>query len=77
MERRVSPFTSRRLIGFALLVRGELWLATEFDALRLCIGAASGCALHDAAMFELGGNAEDRKDDLAKVRGRIKERLGE
>jgi len=46
----------------AFLVRGELRLAPEFDALRLGVGAASRRAVDDPASFELRGNAEDRKD---------------
>ena len=62
---------------FALLVRGELWLAPEFDALRLRVRAASGRALFDAAMFQLRGNAKDRENDLGEIRGCVKERLGQ
>src|ERR1700732_1844151 len=61
----------------ALLVRGELWLAPEFDALGLRIGAAPCRAVSDAAMFELRGNAKDRKNDLGKIRRGVKERLGQ
>jgi hypothetical protein len=52
-----------------------LRLASEFDALRLGVGAASRRAVDDPASFELRGNAEDRKDQLHKIRGRISQRL--
>src|SRR4051812_16776757 len=43
----------------ALLVRGELRLTPEFDALRLRVGAAPCRSLFDAAIFQLRGNAKD------------------
>jgi len=61
----------------ALLVRGEARLAPEFDALGFGVGASALGAFEDAAVFELRGNAKDRKNDLGKVRGRIEERLGQ
>jgi len=56
-------------------MRSEARLAAEFDALG--VGAAACGAFHDAAAFQLRGNAKDRKNDLGKVRGRIEERLGQ
>jgi hypothetical protein len=58
-------------------MRGEFRLAAESHALRLRVGAASCRAFLDAAIFELRGNAKDRKNDLGKIGGRIEERLGE
>jgi hypothetical protein len=60
----------------APLMRGEGRLAAEFHALGLGVGAAPCGAFHDAAAFQLRGNAKDRKNYLGKVRGRIEERLG-
>src|SRR6266446_2401553 len=53
---------------FALLMRGKARLAAEFVALGLGVGAAACGAFHDAAAFQLRGNAKDRKNDLGKVR---------
>ena len=59
------------LAGLLLLVWGEDRLAAELDAVRLGVGPPARGALHDAATLQLRGNAEDREDDLGKVRGRI------
>jgi hypothetical protein len=59
-----------------LLVRGESGLAAKFDALGFGVGPASGGAFEDTAAFQLRGDAENRKDDLGKVRGCIEKRLG-
>src|SRR5215469_6451159 len=61
----------------APLVDGELGLAPEFDAFCLCVGAAPCRAFLDAAMFQLRGNAKDRKNDLGKIGSGIEERLGQ
>jgi hypothetical protein len=66
-----------RLRCLALLVRSELRLASEFHALRFRIGAAPLRALQDPAAFELRSYAKDGENDLNRVRGGIKERLGE
>jgi hypothetical protein len=60
-----------------LLVWREDRLAPEFDAVGLGVGPAARGALQEAAAFQLGGNAENRKDDLGKVRGRIEVRFGQ
>jgi hypothetical protein len=63
------PVDVNRIIPdpFALLVRGELRLAAEFDALGLCVGVAPCGAFRDAAMFQLRRDAKDRKNDLCKI----------
>ena len=48
----------------ALLVRSEFWVAPEFHALRLRVGASSCRALHYAAIF---GFAAMPRMDLGKV----------
>ena len=53
--------------GLFLLVRGEGWLAAEFDAVCLGVGPAARGALQDAAALQLGGDAKDGEDDLGKV----------
>ena len=63
--------------GLFLLVRGEDRLAAEFDTVGCGVGPAARRAFEDATAFELRGNAEDRKDDLGKVRGCIEERFGQ
>ena len=52
-------------------------LAAEFDALGFRIGPAASGALQDAAALQLGGNAEDGKDDFGEVGGGIEERLSQ
>lgn len=64
------------LAGLFLLMRGKLGLAAEFDTGGLGVGSAARGALQNAAALQFRGNAEDGKDDLGKVRGRIKERFG-
>jgi len=59
----VAPFDR-----LALLMQGELRLASEFDALGLCIGAAPCGAFLDAAIFQLRRYAKDRENDLGKIR---------
>ena len=61
---------------FPLLVRCELRLAAEFDAVRPRISSASCCAFEDAPPLQLGRYAKDREDDLREVGRGIKERLG-
>src|SRR5262249_48646447 len=63
--------------GLLLLVRREDRRAAEFDAVRLGVGSAARGAFEDAAAFELRRNAKDGENDLGKVGGRIKERLGQ
>jgi hypothetical protein len=75
MERRVSPSTSRGLIAsrcWWVVSFGLRPNLTPFWPSRLR-GLAR--ALLDAAIFQLRGNAKDRKHDLGKVRCRIEERL--
>ena len=61
------PVTPVKLVKVLLLVRGEDRLAAEFDAVRLRVGPAARGALQNAAAFELGRYAENRKDDLGEV----------
>ena len=60
---------------FALLMRGEFRLASEFHALRLRVGAASCCAFGDAAAFQLRGDAKHGKHKLGKIARGIEHRL--
>ena len=69
--------SSKTGTGLFLLVRCQLRLAAEFDALFLGFCSAARGAFEDAAAFELRCDAENGKDDLGKVGGRIKERLGQ
>ena len=55
------------LAGLFLLVGSEDRLAAKFDAPLLGVGSAVRGALQNAAAFQLGGNAENGKDDLGKV----------
>jgi hypothetical protein len=60
------------LAGFFLLVRRQDRLAAEFDTIGLSIGSAACRALQNAAALQLRGDAKDSKDDLGKVRGRMR-----
>jgi hypothetical protein len=65
------------LADLLLLVGREDRLAAEFDTVRLGVGATPPCAFEDAAALQFGGDAEDRKDDLGKIRGGIEVRFGQ
>jgi len=58
-------------------MRRQDGLATEFHTLGFGVGASSRRALHDAAAFKLGGNAEHGKHQLGEVGCRINDRLGQ
>jgi hypothetical protein len=61
---------------FALLMRGEFWLAVEFDTLCLGVGPAPRGAFENAAAFELGGDAKHGEHKLGKIGRGIDNRLG-
>ena len=69
---RLSPMNGRSAISCGV----SFGLRPNFTALRLGVGAASRRAVDDPASFKLGRNAEDRKNELLKIRGRINQRLG-
>jgi hypothetical protein len=62
--------------GLPLLVRGEGWLAAEFDALGFGAGPTPRRALGNATAFELGRDAKHGKDELGEIGRGINNRFG-
>jgi hypothetical protein len=76
MDRSVSPSTSRRLIASRFWCGVSFGLRPNLTPFSLASARPRG-TFENASAFELRRDAKDGEDDLAKVRGRIEERLGQ